>query len=115
MNVETEQAIQYWSQRDGHAKDIPDQVIYAQVRAGNVTLWAIQDALHSHHPKVVHAKLKQMVNKGRLLGCACGCRGDFSVPATPEEGRAKRLTRKGLNRVQSVDPSKAAVQQAHTI
>lgn len=98
-----------------HAKDIPDQVIIAQVRVGNVHLSTLQDALHNHHPKVVHAKLKQMVNKGRLLGCACGCCGDFSVPAMPEEGRAKRLTRKGLNRVQSVDPNKAAMQQAHTI
>lgn len=30
--------------------------------------------------KLVMAKLSQMVAKGRLRGCPCGCRGDFRFP-----------------------------------
>lgn len=76
-----------------HAKDIPDQVINAFIQNGFNSLYQIQDALPEYPAKVVKAKLAQMVYKGRLLGCPCGCRGDFALPPTPEEGRAARQRR----------------------
>jgi hypothetical protein len=33
-------------------------------------------------PKVFNAKLRRLIERGLLSGCACGCRGDFEV--TPE-------------------------------
>ncbi len=30
--------------------------------------------------KLVLAKMKQMTRRGIVLGCACGCRGDFRLP-----------------------------------
>jgi hypothetical protein len=62
------------------AKDIPDQIVHDLIRNGVNSLYAIQDGLPGCPPKVVKAKLAQMVSKGRLIGCACGCRGDFTIP-----------------------------------
>ena len=68
------------------AADIQDSEILALVerRRENgtpFTSFDIKDALADRFPsKVIQAKLAQMVNKGRLIGCACGCRGDFRVP-----------------------------------
>jgi len=31
------------------------------------------------HPKIVHAKLRRLHERGLLSGCPCGCRGDWSV------------------------------------
>lgn len=65
------------------AKHISDDQMLAVVRdlykpgyIGTV-LWDIQAAFPDMPPKVVRAKLGQMVRKGVLDGCACGCRGDF--------------------------------------
>jgi len=29
--------------------------------------------------KIIMAKMKQMIKKGLVDGCACGCRGDFTI------------------------------------
>lgn len=69
------------------AADIPDAFIFSvidQIRKdkGRWT-WVsdICDALESagmEFPfKVVQAKVYQMVNKKRVQGCGCGCRGDL--------------------------------------
>ena len=65
------------------ASDITDERILevmAETRLewGVSLLYDIQKALPEFPPKVVLAKLRQMVNKKRLDGCACGCRGDFA-------------------------------------
>lgn len=65
------------------SSDISDQEIFELINRGQVHLSTIQVFFHSTRqipPKVTQAKLAQMVNKGRLLGCACGCRGDFEIP-----------------------------------
>lgn len=31
-------------------------------------------------PKVALAKMRAMVRKKLVIGCACGCRGDFQLP-----------------------------------
>ena len=71
------------------ARDIPDERIYDLVRQAKhpdlgQNRSAIEEGLPAFPKKVVLAKLRQMVNKGRLQGCACGCRGDFLIPGVPE-------------------------------
>lgn len=41
----------------------------------------ITKALGNPPEKVVLAKLRSLVKRGLLDGCACGCRGDFELPA----------------------------------
>ncbi len=78
------------------AADISDQEIFDLVNHGQTSLYTLQTFFHATRqipPKVVHAKLAQMIYKGRLLGCHCGCRGDFEIPATVEAGRLERKQR----------------------
>lgn len=66
------------------ASDISDEACLAAVRAVRGK-WApdwsmrsdIQEELNAYPPKVVLAKLKQLVKRKLLSGCTCGCRGDF--------------------------------------
>lgn len=81
------------TERKPKAADIPDQVIYAFIRQQLNSLSSIQEGLDMYPAKVVHAKLAQMIYKGRLFGCPCGCPGNFAIPPTPEEGRAVRARR----------------------
>jgi hypothetical protein len=55
------------------------QTVTAVTACGVACRWDIESALSAYPKKVVMAKLKTMVAKKRLLGCACGCRGDFVV------------------------------------
>lgn len=69
------------------AKDLSD----AQVLEGIVatrgrngvprwsTLWDMQAHLAAFPSKVVLAKLRSMIKRKVIGGCACGCRGDFEV------------------------------------
>lgn len=43
--------------------------------------WDIAKALGNLPEKVVLAKLRGLVKRGMITGCACGCRGDFELPA----------------------------------
>lgn len=36
--------------------------------------------LGSDKEKVLLAKLKRLIKRGLITGCACGCRGDFELP-----------------------------------
>jgi hypothetical protein len=40
----------------------------------------ITKALGNPPEKVVLAKLRRLVKRGVITGCACGCRGDFELP-----------------------------------
>lgn len=68
--------------------DISDEVMMAAVRAvrgqhgaaGWSSLWDVQKQLADIHPKLVLSKLKSMIRRKLLTGCACGCRGDFEEP-----------------------------------
>ena len=53
----------YWASKDSTAVWAP--------------LWYVEEAVSGAPPKVVLAKLRSMVKRGLILGCACGCRGDF--------------------------------------
>lgn len=72
------------------AKDIPDlDVLIAVYRASLDGKWGwegrvrwaflsdMEEAFPNYSPKLVRAKMKAMIRKGLLRGCACGCRGDF--------------------------------------
>ncbi len=66
------------------ASDISDETCLEAVRAVRgrwASSWSmlpdIQEKLRVYPPKVVLAKLKQLVKKNKLDGCTCGCRGDF--------------------------------------
>ncbi len=69
------------------AKDISDMVMLealAKTRGRNgvprwSTLWETQAELPQFPPKVVQAKLRSMIKRRVLMGCACGCRGDFEL------------------------------------
>lgn len=71
------------------AKHIDDAAILAIIdetreREGRWTFtWDIEAALANIPPKVVLAKLRSMVRRGVIDGCACGCRGDFQRPSDP--------------------------------
>lgn len=44
--------------------------------------WADRAALAEYMPyppKVILAKARSMIRRGLILGCACGCRGDFRL------------------------------------
>lgn len=77
------------------AADITDAEVFAVIdrvrRQSN--RWAHTDDLELEFPdippKVVLAKARQMINKGRMNGCGCGCRGDF-------ERRCDALSAKGI-------------------
>jgi hypothetical protein len=73
------------------AKDIPDDLMLmailscskeyvssSRIRKLPAMLWEIQDAL-PYPGKVVLAKLKSMIKRKMIDGCACGCRGDFTI------------------------------------
>ncbi len=70
------------------ASDIPDDRIYEEVqrltvenRMSSAMLFDVQNALAPEFSaKIVFAKVCQMINKGRLRGCNCGCRGDLRFP-----------------------------------
>lgn len=64
------------------AKNISDDEVLRVVdrRSGYdsfVSTFEIQAELSSFPEKAVLAKLRSMVKRGILSGCACGCRGNF--------------------------------------
>ncbi len=76
------------------AADISDCQVFAVVDRIRSTenRWTHTDDLCEAFPtfpyKVVLAKMRQMVNKKRIGGCGCGCRGDFErllidIPSRP--------------------------------
>ncbi len=69
------------------AADIPDKTIWFLVAAATyqekptcLSTMAAEKALPEFPEKVVMAKVRQMIAKGRLRGCPCGCRGDLRFP-----------------------------------
>lgn len=69
------------------AKDVSDELVIALVRqlGPSVTRWTLGDALPAVPPKVLLAKLRALVRRGFLDGCACGCSGFFDVLTVPIE------------------------------
>jgi hypothetical protein len=76
--------------------DIPDRPIleFLLVKKGRWCFWGgpvdqpgkpgyehnIERAMPSGLPwKLVHAKMRRLIARGLVSGCACGCRGDFEI------------------------------------
>lgn len=78
------------------AKDVPDLPILAfldSLYAAPATCFpghtnSVQRAMPPDTPpKVVLAKMRSLIKRGLVRGCACGCRGDF-YPVNPSTVRA---------------------------
>lgn len=85
------------------SKDIPDDLfiqavaecsVAAAERWNSPTAWAdrfdVGDWLTEHMgtevpEKVVLAKARKVMDKGRMDGCGCGCRGDFDLRGFPDD------------------------------
>ena len=77
------------------AKDIPDETILGLVMAANegslasripgdernyprwCLTYDLEERLPSFPPKVILAKCRSLIKRGKMHGCPCGCRGDF--------------------------------------
>lgn len=86
------------------AKDIPDVEMLQAVENARLAFggaWAVRnrDLDPKHFPdipmKVCQAKRRQLIKRGLMDGCTCGCRGDFTLTdkgreylaaANPENG-----------------------------
>lgn len=76
--------------RDPKASDISDEFVLSvidRIKAEKGS-WTTIDEVHEALPdadawpyKVVLAKCRQMIAKGRIGGCGCGCRGDLTRKA----------------------------------
>lgn len=86
-------------------KDIPDEPILRFVHEINSTTgWAsmlsisdgyVGKAMPDGVPyNLMLAKMRMMIRRGVMQGCACGCRGDFCV------------TEKGCSEIEEVMPDK---------
>lgn len=65
------------------AKDVPEQAILEAVANPRLSIgisrWDIADVVTGFPERVLLAKLRAMVKRKLINGCACGCRGDFSI------------------------------------
>ena len=70
-------------------KDIPDRPILEFLKR-HIGQWCthgigysmptIADAMPDHTPKKLQmAKMGQLIKRGLISGCACGCRGDYEI------------------------------------
>lgn len=62
------------------AKDIDESTLLARIPIGSTSIsrYDLAAALPDVPEKVLLAKLRSMVKRGCIRGCACGCRGDFT-------------------------------------
>lgn len=67
------------------AKDLPDRDALAVVSRSEPANWWDMASEMGIPRKVVLAKMKKLVKRGLVAGCACGCRGDFKVTEKGKE------------------------------
>lgn len=79
------------------AKDITDDAFIAavqEVSRRTAAAWGHKDAWANRFDvaeelgmpeKVVLAKARAIIKKGRMEGCTCGCRGDFDLRGYPDD------------------------------
>ena len=71
-------------------KDIQDEPIlqFLLKAKGNLCSWHfVRNALPENFApkKLILAKMSQLIKKGLINGCTCGCRGDFEITPKGEE------------------------------
>ena len=70
------------------AKDISDaDFVAAVIKHGPFAMTSELIPELGAPEKVVRAKARKLIRRGIIDGCACGCRGDFSVASIPTDGR----------------------------
>jgi len=72
------------------AADIPEEAMLAAIRrdsaergVSTACTWTIAER-EAWPVKIVMAKLRKMERRGVVDGCACGCRGDWTIAETDE-------------------------------
>jgi len=102
------------------AKDIPDEVMIDLVsslqniqrayvdgrglqyfRTSSASRFDIQNLWPSVPEKVILAKLRRLINRDVIDGCACGCRGDFRVLTSEEQSHLDQVSEKYTNVIQT--------------
>lgn len=71
-------------------KDIADEPIlqFLLKAKGNLCSWhSVRNALPENFAakKLILAKMGQLIKRGLINGCPCGCRGDFQITPKGEE------------------------------
>lgn len=78
-------------------KDIPDQLVLEWLdKNTNQHKWAthwgvpgmptVRDCIPEGTPEKLHlAKMRQLIKRGLVEGCGCGCRGDFYLSEKGKE------------------------------
>lgn len=73
-------------------QDIPDRLILEFLLHKKPTLvtsfTGFDNSIHNAvtpPTRMIMAKMKQLIRKGLLTGCTCGCRGDFQITNKGEE------------------------------
>jgi hypothetical protein len=74
-------------------------VQYKTYEHESASRWDIEEELWEYPPKVLLAKLRRLVARGLLDGCACGCRGDFEITDRGKEILARVLIGEGKREV----------------
>jgi len=69
------------------AADIPDAAMLAVLTPQWQCWWTIAEHFPAFPPKVVQAKLRQLLKRDLAHGCPCGCRGDWHLPDYAEYGQ----------------------------
>lgn len=73
----------YWYPTEGQRRFYGDKVPYGSATWYEGFENSVLNAMPKGTPeKLGLAKMKSMVRKGLVDGCACGCRGDFTVAET---------------------------------
>ena len=68
------------------AKDLADAAVLALLDPDRETHRAdIHAALPDVPPKVVLAKLRALIRRGLIDGCACGCGGEFTLTTAAQQ------------------------------
>jgi len=62
-------------------KDIDDGIILEALERGNEIGVSVDDLLEviQVDRKLLLAKMSKLIRRGLVDGCACGCRGDFTL------------------------------------
>lgn len=57
----------------------PGTLIFRQPFPHWTQMWDLEEMYPDIPSKVINAKAGQLIKRGLLDGCACGCRGDFEI------------------------------------
>lgn len=102
-------------------KDIPDRPILEllarnpkQWHTWHWREWDVSSAMPPGTPaKLVLAKMRKLIRRGVVAGCACGCRGDFVITEAglaelrgyPDDTAGSRIAREAREETNALPPA----------